>query len=105
LLVAEGTLFDLPVERLRQLELAFGVGSYRYIRLTWDDTRSGRLPLPPNAQARSVASAAEPRALTTAVAFERRPSDPGSTRFRLRLPAARLPIVALDLDVGGGHIL
>src|SRR5207302_10623674 len=90
---------------LRQLDTAFPAGAYRYVRLTWDDTRSGRLPLPPSVLARIVAPAAAPPPLTTAVAFERRPSDPGYSRFRIRLPAARLPIVALDLDVGGGHVL
>ena len=46
LLVDEGTVFDLPDERLRQTELTFTPGSYRYLRVTWDDTRSGRLPRP-----------------------------------------------------------
>ncbi|MFY9823642.1 MAG: hypothetical protein WAM82_19835, partial [Thermoanaerobaculia bacterium] len=32
---------------------------------------------------------------------ERRPSEPGKSRFRLHLPAARLPVVALVLDVPG----
>src|SRR5262249_29425374 len=41
LLVDEGTLFDLPDYRLRQTELRFAPGSYRYLRLTWDDTNSG----------------------------------------------------------------
>jgi hypothetical protein len=105
LLVGEGTLFDLPEERLRQLDLAFLPGSYRYVRLTWDDTRSGRLPLPAAAQARLVGETPAPPPLTSAVVFERRSSEPGTSRFRIRLPAARLPIVALDLDVGGSHIL
>jgi hypothetical protein len=34
--------------------------------------------------------------------FERRPSEPGKSRFHLRLPAAHLPVMALDLDVSGG---
>jgi hypothetical protein len=105
LLVAEGTLFDLPEDRLRQVELAFRPGSYRYVRLTWDDTRSGRLPKPPQADARQVRTAVVPPPLTTPLLFERRPSEPGRSQFRVRLPAGRLPIVALDLDVGGGHVL
>src|SRR5262249_11263356 len=40
-----------------------------------------------------------------AMAFERRESEPGKSRFRLRLPGARLPVVALELAVGGGHLL
>jgi hypothetical protein len=105
LLAAEGTLFDLPQERLHQLDVAFTAGSFRYLRLTWDDTRSGRLPLPPAVRARMAAQAPAAPGLTAAVAFERRPNEPGSSRFRIRLPAARLPIVALDLEVGGGHVL
>ena len=46
LLVAEGTVFNLPEERLVQTELAFTPGPYRYVRVTWDDTRSGQLPRP-----------------------------------------------------------
>ena len=105
LLVAEGTIFDLPEERLRQTELRFTPGSYRYIRLTWDDTKSGRLPQPSTAAARQVLSAAPPPPLTAALTFERRPSEPGRSRFRVRLPGGRLPIVALDLDVAPGYIL
>ena len=54
LLVAEGTVFNLPEERLVQTELAFTPGPYRYLRLTWDDTRSGRLPQPASSSAREV---------------------------------------------------
>ena len=39
--MAEGTLFDLPDESLQQIELRFRPGSYRYFRITWDDTNSG----------------------------------------------------------------
>ena len=105
LLVAEGTLFDLPDDRLRHVELRFAPGSYRYLRLTWDDTRSGRLPRPPAAFAGRVPPDVAPVSpLTTPIAFERRPSEPGRSRFRLRLPGGHLPIAALHLDVGGGHI-
>ena len=33
-----------------------------------------------------------------------RGGEPGRSHFRLRLPAARLPVSALRLDVGGGHV-
>lgn len=105
LLVAEGTVFDLPEERLRQTELRFTPGSYRYIRLTWDDAKSGRLPQPSAAAARQVLAAAPPPPLTAALTFERRPSEPGRSRFRVRLPGSHLPIVALDLDVAPGYVL
>jgi hypothetical protein len=105
LLVGEGTVFDLPGEQLRQLELSFTPGAYRYVRWTWDDTRSGRVETPPVFRLRRAQTGAAPASLTAPLVFERRPSEPGRSQFRIRLPAARLPIVALDLDVGGGHIL
>jgi hypothetical protein len=105
LLVAEGTVFDLPDERLRQTDLSFTPGSFRYLRLTWDDSSSGRLPRPSVAVARVVRTAVAPPPLMTPLAFERRPSEPGRSRFRIRLPGGRLPIVALDFEIGGGNLL
>jgi hypothetical protein len=105
LLVAEGTVFDLPEERLRQTELRFTPGTYRYLRLTWDDTRSGRLAQPSTVAARQVLAVAPPPPLTAPLTFERRPSEPGRSRFRIRLPGGHLPIVALDLDIAPGYVL
>jgi hypothetical protein len=45
-LVAEGTLFALPADDLRLLAAAFPRGEYRWLRLSWDDRSSGRLPPP-----------------------------------------------------------
>ena len=105
LLVAEGTLFDLPDEKLRQTELAFTAGPYRYVRAIWDDTNSARLPPPSVAAARLVGGVVPPPPLTAALSVERRPSEPGRSRYRVRLPGAHLPIVALEFDLGGGHVL
>ena len=105
LLVDEGTVFHLPAEGLLQTELAFTPGPYRYLRLTWDDTRSGVVERPPVTFAREVRNATAPPPLTTPLSFERRPGEPGRSQFRVRLPASRLPVVALDLDIGGTHIL
>jgi hypothetical protein len=105
LLVSEGTVFDLPDEQLRQTELRFTAGSYRYLRLTWDDSKSGRVPQPPSAAARRVSSNAPPPPLTAPLTFERRPSEPSRSRFRVHLPGGHLPIVALDLDVAPGYVL
>jgi hypothetical protein len=102
LLVAEGTLFDLPDERLRRLDVDLPAGDYRYLRLTWDDASSGRLPLPLRVEARLMRPVDPGPPARVPVAFERRPSEPGKSRFRLRLPAARLPVVALELAVEGG---
>jgi hypothetical protein len=107
-LVAEGTLFELPDEKLRQNSLAFASGPYRYLRVTWNDANSGRVPNPTAVFARRVSDAPPPPATMLVASIERRPSEPGISRFRVKLPAARLPIVALDLTVGpggaGGHV-
>jgi len=105
LLMDEGTIFDLPDEQLRLTELRFTPGSFRYLRMTFDDTNSARLPRPPSAAARQVAPGAPPPPLKAAVTFERRAAEPGRSRFRIHLPGAHLPIVGLDLDVGGNYVL
>ena len=105
LLQGEGTVFDLPQERLQQLTLPFAAGVYRYLRVTWDDTNSGRLPLPLHVSARVVPDDSLPPVPVIApVTVERRPSEPGRSRYRLRLPGAGLPIVAVRLEVGAGHV-
>jgi Protein of unknown function (DUF3999) len=104
MLAAEGTLFDLPDEGLRQDTLGFTPGPYRYLRLTWNDTNSGRVPMPRAIAARLASRIPPPAPTTIEAAVESRPSEPGTSRYRIRLPAPALPIVALDLDVGGGHV-
>ena len=105
LLIAQGTLFDLPDEGLRQSEVDFPRGDFRYLRLTWDDTSSARSPMPGGVEAR-LARAVDPGpSPRVPVAFERRPSEPGKSRFHLCLPGARLPVVALELAVPGGPLL
>lgn len=101
LLVAEGTLFDLPEEDLHRTDIDFPAGDFRYLRLTWNDASSGRLPLPSSVEARLVQPADPGPPVRIPVSFERRPSEPGRSRFHLRLPAARLPVVALELAVPG----
>ncbi|HSC29591.1 MAG TPA: DUF3999 family protein [Vicinamibacterales bacterium] len=104
MLAEQGTLFDLPAEGLRQLELGFAPGSYRYVRVTWDDTNSGRMPMPGAVLARQASAAQTLPQPLHEVPFEPRPSSPGASRYRIRLPASRLPVVALDLDVASGHV-
>ena len=62
MLVAEGTLFDLPDEQLRQNTLGFAAGPYRYLRVTWNDANSGRVPNPSAVPPRRVSTAAPPPA-------------------------------------------
>jgi len=106
LLVGEGTLFDLPDERLRATELEYLPGAYRYLRVTWDDRSSGVVPPPSGASVRlAFTGGAAAAPLRVEIPVERRPSEPGKSRYRLRLPGARLPIVAIELAVRGGNVL
>lgn len=105
LVAPEGTLFDLPDEQLQQVELPFAAGEYRYLRVTWDDTNSGRVPLPRVVTARRVATITSTSSLGAALVVERRPSEPGRSRYTLRLPGSRLPVAAIVLDVSGDHVL
>lgn len=101
LLVAEGTLFDLPEEKLTLLTASFPPSEVRYLRVTWDDRRSARPRAPALAEARSAATLAPPPPAKVAVPFERRGAEPGVSRFHVRLPGPNLPLEALELDVAG----
>jgi hypothetical protein len=104
-LVGEGTAFDLPAEQLRHIRIEFTAGPYRYLRVTWDDTNSGRVAPPRQVEVRRVTGSMPGPILRASVPLTRRQSEPGRSRFRLTLPAARLPIVALELTVAGGNLL
>ena len=104
-LVAEGTLFDLPEEGLARTEVVFPEGEHRFLRLVWNDARSGRVPLPPLVEARLAGTGGSPEPLREPVAFERRSSEPGRSRFRLKLDAAGLPISAIEVAVASGNVL
>ena len=104
-LVAEGTAFSLPAEQLAHTRIEFAPGEYRYVRVTWDDTNSARVAAAGRRDRETRDRASSPGPILRApIAIAQRPSEPGRSRFRLTLPAARLPIVALELTVGGGHL-
>ena len=99
------TMFDLPDEHLQRTTIDFVAGDFRYLRVTWDDRNSARVTLPATAGARVVATDPVPPPVVVSARFERRASEPGRSRFHLQLPAAHLPVVAIDLACGGGHLL
>ena len=105
LLLDEATLFDLPDESLSLLELDFEPGEYRYLRVTWSDRSSGRLPLPRRVEARLLPGPQPPPPLLADLGFEKRASEPGRSRYRVALPAPGLPIVGLELEVGDSRVL
>lgn len=104
-LEADGTLFDLPAEGLRRVAIDFPPTPLRFVRITWDDTASARVPLPSGATAREAGRTTPPSSLRAVVAFERRSAEPGMSRFRLRLSGPRLPAVAIEVVPAGGNVL
>ncbi len=105
LLHDEATLFDLPDESLSLLELDFEPGEFRYLRVTWSDRSSGRLPLPRRVEARLLPGPQPPPPLIADLGFEKRASEPGRSRYRVILPAPGLPIAGLELEVGDSRVL
>jgi hypothetical protein len=51
-----------------------------------------------------VTPRATPAPSLVPVQFEKRPSEPQRTRYHLTLPGARLPIVALRLEIDNAHV-
>jgi hypothetical protein len=101
----QATLFDLPDESLRLLELDFEPGEYRYLRVVWNDRSSGRLSPPRRVGARLLEGSPPPPPLVAKLDFERRASEPGRSRYRVVVPAPGLPIVGLELEVGTSYVL
>lgn len=104
-LIAEGTAFNLPAEGIRHTLIGFPAGEYRYLRIVWDDTNSARAGMPVGVRVRRVSQMSPGPVLRAPVVVTRRDSEPGRSRFRLTLPGPRLPIVALELSVGGGNLM
>ncbi|NTV75752.1 MAG: DUF3999 domain-containing protein, partial [Holophaga sp.] len=98
-LVKAGSVFDLPGEGLRLLEVEFPEGDYRYLRIVWDDRSSAPAPAP--GAAFLLKSRSAPVLPVAELPFLRRPSEPGVSRFTLRLPGPRIPLRALVLTVAG----
>jgi len=104
-LANDATLFDLPDDGLRRLEMGFAPGVFRYVHLTWDDHSSARVPLPASVALEQEPESTVDEPLVATLPFVRRASEPRTSRFRVRLPAVRLPIVALELECGGNALL
>jgi hypothetical protein len=103
-LLADATLFDLPDDRLRLLEIPFQAGNYRYVRVTWDDTSSARITHVGSAGARVHGSGTPPDPIRAAVPFRKRASEPGKSRYRIDLPGPHLPVEAIELRVSNGNV-
>jgi hypothetical protein len=102
-MVPEGTLFDLPEQHLQLAELELIPGEYRYVRLTWDDRNSGRLPDPKAVEFYTPPQRPTPPPVLAPLRFTRRPSEPGLSRFRVEVPP-HLPVRALVLQASGKYL-
>ena len=100
-LLADATLFDLPDERLKQTVIEFSPVEVRYVRLTWDDMSSAPVGGNERVDLRAHGSELPASPLRVSLAAQKRPSEPGKSRYRVRLPAIRLPIRAVDIPVQG----
>ncbi len=63
------------------------------------------MSLPARVEARLAGTGGSPEPLRVAIPFERRESEPGRSRYRLKLDAAGLPIAAIEVGVASGNVL
>lgn len=103
-MLADTTVFDLPDQNLRRAEIAFDAGSYRYLRVRWDDRNSARVTRPDSAEVRLYDVIAAPEPLRAVVPTQKLSSEPGKSRYRLDLPGPHLPITAIEITSGGGDV-
>jgi len=104
-ILAEGTIFDFPAERLSRLELGFAAGERRFLRVTWDDHASAVLPLPGAVAARVATADSLAPALHIQAPFERNAGAPAAGRYVIRLPAPGLPVTTIELAATGANVL
>jgi hypothetical protein len=104
MLAAEATVFDLPDQQLRNVEVAFHPGAFRYFRVTWDDRSSARIGRVGEVALQLHDSDAMPIARELPVAFRRTPSETGKSRYRLSLPGPHLPVVAIRFEVSNPNV-
>jgi hypothetical protein len=103
-LLADATVFDLPDQKLRQHEIAFAPGEYRYLRLTWDDRNSAVVHGDVHGEARLRLAGSPAEQVRAALPFRAMSADPRVSRYRVTLPAAGLPITAIQVQVAPGDV-
>lgn len=98
-LAPETTLFDLPEQQLRNLEVGFTPGEYRYLRLVWDDRSSARVREVSGIKARLSDLQPAPQQLAIPLEFRKKTAEAGKSRYRLSLPGPHLPVASIELQV------
>jgi len=103
-LAPETTLFDLPDQQLRNLEVAFAPGDYRYVRLVWDDRSSARVRNVAEVTARVSDQSASTTSLIVPLSFRKVASEAYKSRYRVSLPGPHLPIASIELRVTNANV-
>jgi len=104
LLADDATIFDLPDDKLRNLEIAFEPGAYRYLRVTWNDRNSAVVTSIGGASARLHDANTPPEPMRVPLAFRKISSEPQKSRYHITLPGAQLPIAAIEAAVTNGEV-
>ena len=104
MLAADATLFDLPEEKLKNLEIAFEPGDYRYLRVTWNDRNSAVVTSVGPVAARLHDSETPPEPMRVPLAFRKIASEPQKSRYHITLPGAQLPVAAIEAAVTNGEV-
>lgn len=103
-LAPEATVFDLPEQLLRNVEVTFHHGVFRYLRVTWDDRSSARVANVGNVSAERYDVGNPPAAISLPVSFRSIASESGKSRYRLTLSGAHLPVAAIQLIVTNANV-
>ena len=104
MLAPDATLFDLPDEKLRNIEVAFEPGDYRYLRVTWNDRNSAVVANVGAVSARLHDADTPPEPMRVPLTFRRISSEPQKSRYHITLPGSQLPIDAVEAAVTNGEV-
>lgn len=104
LLAEDATVFELPDEKLKNVDIAFAAGDYRYLRVTWDDRASAVVTHVGPVSARLHESGAAPEGTSVPLTFRKIASEPQKSRYRITLPGPNLPMIAVEAVVANGEV-
>lgn len=104
LLADDATVFDLPDEKLKNVDIAFDAGDYRYLRVTWDDRASAVVTKVGPVSARLHESGAAPDSVRVPLTYRKIASEPQKSRYRITLPGPNVPMIAVEAVVANGEV-
>jgi len=104
MLADDATIFDLPDDKLRNIEIAFEPGAYRYLRVTWNDRNSAVVTHVGGASARLHDANTPSEPMRVPLTFRKISSEPQKSRYHITLPGAQLPIAAIEAAVTNGEV-